>query len=316
MPNPATIPGSSTMLELQNVPTELILYAVHNWQLCQQYTTVRSCGNNTNPFLKGISVWLILKAQTTTGVIQNYRRQLPDLATQCKISQRTMDNRLSWLRKQGLIKIEGKNLFVDSYKSLRKFDIDIFETEQTIYYDTEGKTRLSDILTAIAIGKAKEKWMHMYSRKLTANPNTLAEVRNHLIAYGADQDQLDDIEYVRQQHLKLLIESYKTEESGQTSFALLHKYVDANPDLNARQDTLASKLGLAAAMSFCHIKFRLIKSRLISVAKDHVRSDYRARKDEKTFHHKWLSKDKQTIWFRPDQITVNFAAFFGKNPAF
>lgn len=312
MPNSATIPGSNNVLELHSVPTELILYAVHNWQLCQQYTTVRSCGNNTNRALKGIATWLILKAQTTTGVLQNYRKQLPDLATQCKVSVRTMESRLLWLKQQGIIKIEGRNLFVDSYKSLRKFDIDIYETEKPIYYDTEGDAKLEDILTAIALGKAKEKWMHMYSRKLTSNPNTLAEVRNHLIAYGADQEQLDDMEYIRQQHLKLLIETYKTEESGQTSFALLHEYVDANPDLNARQDTLAHKLGLAAAMSFCHIKFRLLKHKLITVTKAHIRSEYRARKNEKQFHHRWLDKDKQTIWFRPDQIVINHAAIFGK----
>lgn len=310
MTKKATINGSA-VLEIKNIPTSLIVYAVHNWQLCQAYTTKRSVGNNTNPFLKGITVWLVLKAITDSGRIHDYRKQLHEIAELCKISVRTLETRLAWLKKEELIRLDGKALVMRPFHKLRQYNIDITERTDTIIYDSSKKTTLAEVLVTIALGKLKEKWNFMYNKKLSQNPNALAEVRNHLVEFGADRKRLDqDPEYLRERHLALLINTYKSEESGQSSFSLLHEHIEANPDLNARQDTLAYKLGYAAAMSFCHLKFKLIKNGLIKVAKEHVRSEYRARKDENIFHHRWLRKSKQTIWFRPDQITINYAAIF------
>lgn len=75
---------------------------------------------------------------------------------------------------------------------------------------------------------------------------------------------------------------------------------------------LCKKMGYNSAMSFCHLKFKLQKKRLIEVEKDHVESECQSRKDEKIFHHRWIKENKITIWFRCDQITVNTETIFGR----
>jgi hypothetical protein len=303
------------VLEIRNVPTELILFAIQQWTPCNLYVKKRGGGNNTNTFLKAISVWLILKNETSSGTIKNYRQQMFDLANKCKMSVRSLDNYLRWLRKEDLVHVEGKNLFMHDYKTLKKYGINIKEREKNICYDTSKNATLAEILITVGIRLMKQRWMRYYWRKVNKNPDALSELRNQLIAHGADDSMLDNPEYFRQRHLDLLLKTYKEEEPGQESFYFLHTYLEANPDLNCRQDTYASKLGLAAAMSFCHIKFRLQKKGLIQVRKDHIESEYRARKDEKMFHHRYVRKTKQTIWFRPDQITINRAIYAQKKAA-
>src|SRR4051794_35331078 len=66
------------MMEIKNVPVNLVLFALQQWKPCHQYAIKTGRGSNTNSFIKGISVWLILKSETTSGNIHNYRSQLPE----------------------------------------------------------------------------------------------------------------------------------------------------------------------------------------------------------------------------------------------
>lgn len=315
--NQATPHTGSAVLEIQRVPTELILFAITNWQLCQVYAKKTGKGKCTNNFIKAIAVWLILKNETTSGSIQHYRSQLPQLAQKCKMCVRTLESYLSLLRSEGLVSVVGKHLLLKDYRTLRKYEISTKQREETIYYDTSNKTTLAEQLIAIGLERMKDSWMQVYWQKVTKNQAAFSELKSHLIAWlDADQRRLeDDPEYFRDCHLELLKKTYKEEAPGQESFDFLHHFITANPDLNARQDTYALKFGLQAAMSFVHIKRKLQSKGLIHVRKDHVESEYRAHKDEQVFHHRYVRKTKQTIWFRPDQITIKHEAIFGKKIA-
>lgn len=306
--------NGAAVLEIKNIPTSLILYAIQQWTTCGKYVK-GGASKNTNEFLKGISVWLILKNETTSGQIKNYRSQLPGMAAKCKMSVRTLDKYLAWLRKERLVTVENGTLCMAVYKTLRRYGFKIEEREKTVYYDTTNKTTLAEMLLAIGLRHMKQRWMQMYWKKVNRNPDAFNELRNHLVVYGADQSQLDNPEYFRQCHMELLKLTYEKEEPGQTSFYLLHKFIDANPDLNCRQETYAFKLGYSSTMGFCYLKFRLQKKGLIQVRKEHVESEYRARKDEKTFHCSYVRRTKRTVWFRPDQITISKAIFQPKKPA-
>jgi hypothetical protein len=317
------------VLELKNVPTELILYATTQWNYCGKYV-IKGTGKNTNPFLQGIAVWLILKAETPSGKIQNYWSQLDELALKCKLKPATIAKRISWLKREGLLQVENrKHLVLSSYNVLRKYNINIRKREETIYYNPAEKADLASVLVTIMLAKNKETRMATYWKKLTKNPDAFAVLKEHLIIHGADRSRMDDAQYFRQRHLDLLIKSYKDAKTGQSSYQLLHEMIDANPDLNCKAATYGRQMGYSVfekenpvngkdeseSMGFSHLKQRLVKKGLIHVTKEHIESDYRGRKDEKTYHHRYVRESKKTIWYRPDQVLINYSLFYAETKA-
>ena len=185
------------------------------------------------------------------------------------------------------------------------------------------------MLIVIAMDQLQQRWRQPYWQAVHHNPAKLAEGRNHLIAFGAVQEKLDDPEYFRESHLQLLIKSYQEAEPGQWTFDFLHHHIKANPDINCKAATHGRRLGYTVfektnpynskdeseSMGFSHLKKRLTKKGLITVQKAHVVSEQRNRKDESTYHHRYVEKTKKTIWYRPDQITINHAVFYAATNA-
>ncbi|MEP7317190.1 MAG: hypothetical protein ABI921_00560 [Panacibacter sp.] len=315
MTNQATIPPGSGMLEIKGVPTALILYAVQQWLPCGDYVSGGAMPKNTNIFIKAISVWLILKSETSSGKIKDYRTQLQQLAVKCKCSTRTLEKYINWLRKERLATVTDQHLLLENYKPLRKLGINIYQREQTIYYDTTNNVQLSEILISIAMIHYKERWMKMYWKKMQQNPDKYNELYNLLVNCNADKSQLANPAYFRQCHLELMLQSFEEESGHSYDFQFLHNYINANPDLNARASTYALKFNYGHAMSFVHLKLRLKKKGLIEVWKGHVEGQERAHKDDKLFHTGWNKHNKQTVWYRCDQVEILAANFFTKKPA-
>lgn len=327
MTNRLTISNSSAESGIKRVPTALILFAVTKWTPCFKYAKKTGVGNNTNQFIRNISAWLILKNETSSAVIQNYRTQLQRLAAKCKISERTLRSRIAWMKSEGLVHEEGKDLVIHKYEVLKKkYSINIKQREQTILYNETDNTSLAETIIAIAIKKMQERWMEVYWKKLTQNPDEYKTLYDFFIHLGADAAMLHDREYFRQCHLEAIIQAYEEEKPGQPAYDLLHKILkNANPDLNCTAATYANKFGysegkedengevIPAAMSFCQLKFRLAKKGLLEFEKGHVNSMCCSRKDEKIYHHRFVRKTKEifwTVWFRPDQITIKTEAIF------
>lgn len=312
------------MLEIRGVPTSLILFAILKWEYCGKYAKRTTIGNNTNPFIKGIAVWLILKSESTSGCIHDYRDQLKELAKKCKMSVRTLERYINWLRSEGLAERRFNDLVLHQYNILRKYDIDIKEREAIIYYDTNDNTKLSEILISIGIQRLKDKRCIMYWKKINQNQDVFTTLKDLLIKFGVDKSRLNEIEYFRECHLELMCQSFEEEKPGQEAYQFLHKIIQANPDVNAKAATYGRKFGYAVqqrkntqtkkdeslCQGFTSLKHRLVKKGLISAEKDNIEGFERARKDEKIFHQRWLKDFKHTIWFRVDQITVNLERFF------
>jgi hypothetical protein len=327
--HPATIENSSAVLEIKHVPTELILFAIQQWTPCHKYAKKTGVGNSTNQFVKGIAVWLILKNETSSGKIKVYRQQLLQLAAKCKMSVRTLDKYLSWLKSEDLLHVEGKDLQLHDYKILRRYRINTKQREQTIYYDPTKEASLAEILISLAIQKLKDNWMQVYWKKLNQNPDEYKRLYDLLVYVGADPSKMDDPEIFREYHLEAMLQAYKEEKPGQPIYDYLHKHLKVNPDLNCKEATYARKMGYTVyekenartkkdesrSAGFGHLKKRLAKKGLITVEKDHIESDCRSRKDEKTFHHRWAKEKEVTIWFRCDQITIQTDQIFGQKPA-
>lgn len=202
---PKSIAKSSGTMEIKNTPKQLILYAIKQWSLCNKYAVKTGVGNNTNVFIKGISVWLILKNETTSGIIKNYRSRLPYLAAMCKVSVRTLDKYLAWLKNEGLVHVYAKNLFLHDYNALRKYGINVKDRLPTFIYDIVNSTTLAEVIVSIALKKMQQRRMQMYWKKMNQNPDVYKTLYDLLIFFKADASRLNDPEYFRQMHLELML---------------------------------------------------------------------------------------------------------------
>jgi hypothetical protein len=319
-----TIPRAADVLELKNVPTELILYTYWQWEYCGEYKAAGN-GKNVNRFLRHIAIWIILKNMTTSGVIKKYRDQLPDLARACKMSETTMQRYVYWLQDEGLVTIHNRNLVLKDYKFLqKKYGINIKEREQTIFYDVNDNKKLSEILISVALLHKQSDRMQVYWNKVTQNQDMYKLLYDLLVQFGADSSRLQNPEYFRECHLELQCQTYQEEKPGQPAFNFIHNMLKANPDLNCKASTYGRQMGYAVfetanpvtkkdesrCMCFGHLKKRLMKKGLIDITVDHIESEVISRKDERVYHHRYNRKSGKTVWFRPDQIAINKAVFF------
>src|SRR5690349_18116935 len=115
---------------VKNLPLEVIDLFFTGWQQCGKFVKTGSA-KNTNPRARALDTWIVLKSITSSGKIHNYRQQLSEMLSICKIKAGSFYARLKWLKEHGLVHIEGKHLHLHSYKELQQqFDIDITERTQ------------------------------------------------------------------------------------------------------------------------------------------------------------------------------------------
>ena len=85
------------------------------------------------PLLKVVSTFLCLKALHPSSVIFSISSIKKALAQDCFISKRTLDTRISALKKLNLVQIKGDRLYLSSYEDLYK-SLDIVIDTSKCYY--------------------------------------------------------------------------------------------------------------------------------------------------------------------------------------
>jgi hypothetical protein len=115
--------------ELKNVPVELLLFAAES------------------PFyiLRAISVFIILKNETTTGVIHNYTKQVQAISSKYGITTATLNKFIPVLLNIDWARANGSNLHLVSYKLFKAYSLNI-ENRCTIRYNISED--ISDIILA------------------------------------------------------------------------------------------------------------------------------------------------------------------------
>jgi len=86
----------------------------------------------------GSFFWLVLKNETTSGIIHNYKKQLHLLASKSGFSVRAIYKYITWAVNEGLLHVEGKNIIIHSYNVLKKYGICI-DKRVGVLYLTKGQ---------------------------------------------------------------------------------------------------------------------------------------------------------------------------------
>jgi hypothetical protein len=104
---------TSNLVEFTNVPAEFLALAAKSSQAFQ----IRCF------------VWLILKNETPSGKIKDYKKQFHELAGNHGVPVNTFNKYIPKLQEDGFLLIEGKDLLLKGYSTLKKYGINIKHRE-------------------------------------------------------------------------------------------------------------------------------------------------------------------------------------------
>lgn len=281
--------SNSTNILTLKVPYSLAAMATGERHLVNKY--------QTNHFIKNITAWLILKAESPLGLIRDYKNQIDHLAyiTQCE--QQTFKKRLAWMIKEQIATIEGSDIRLKSWKqaaALLYFSLNEFKL---IQYNPDEHKNIYLRLFTTEIEENKNRQAYMIEQKMKKNPALKQVVQSTMLQFGADPNKINDFKYLLNGMRKLYRESFVAEPE-------IHNILkNVRPDLNRSVKGLAKAWNYRSKQSASYIKSLLTKAGMIVIHKqDRVTSKERSRNNE--CHIIWDKRKMQTVLCLVDTIEV------------
>ena len=251
----------------------------------------------TNRFIKNITTWLILKAESTQSVIKNYHGQIEDLSFLCQCSSQTFKKRLQWAVSEGLATIEGSDIYLKSYKQLSVQYYISIDRFKLVSYDPTTDKDLHLHMFAIDIEENKSRQRHMVKRKLDNNPDIKQRIQHVMMHCGADQKRLANFDYMLNGMKKLYAASFVLEPE---IHSLLHQ---VRPDCNRGVETMAYAWDFKSKQSVSYYKRQMKESGIIRIHKgEAITSQVRTRNTD--CHVIWDKRKFRTVLRLVDTIEV------------
>lgn len=267
--------NTSTILHLK-FPVNLTAYALeqrrivydgtYNKKTARQYTT--------NRHIKNLMSFVILKALTPQGKINNYRTQLGYLATYCQCSKKTMLQRIAYMQDQQLITIEGADIRLNGWKQVCSTLQLNGKQFTTIIYDYANDKNIFLRFFAAEIETNKEQQAHMIKVKLQRNPALKLKVQASMLQHGADRNRLDEFAYLLNGMRLLYKQSFIAEPQ-------LHEMLcQVRPDCNRGVKAIAYAWEFNSKQLVSYYKGKLAASNIATIIKgERITSKCRARNE-------------------------------------
>lgn len=283
-----SIPQNLSELITISCPVELARIVVARRDLRVKYETNRE--------IKAVGLFLLWKAQTTSGLIKSWNQQKHNLCLVARCSEFTLRGHIKLLLQLQLIKIIDGDIQLASWEDLaRIYEIDI--TEKFCFkYDYQSKQKLHWWIVATDIQDNQNRQRYKCWQRLNKNPEHKAILLKAVIAGGADLSRINDPEYFLSQLRPLYLASHLRVSEIHD---LLIQY---RPFLDRGVKGMATACKAKCKSTASYIKKRLQSARIILVQKLSIESQERARNPFVDI--KWLTDAKQTMLRLADFITV------------
>jgi hypothetical protein len=288
----------STILDLK-FPVKLAAYALEQRRIVYDGTYKKKTTRQytSNRHIKNLMSFVIMKALTQQGKLNNYRNQLGYLATVCQCSKKTMLQRIEYMQEQQLITIEGADIRLNGWKqvcSTLRLNCKQFTT---IIYDYAKDKNIFLRFFAAEIETNKEQQAHMIKVKLQHNPALKLKVQATMLQHGADRNRIDEFAYLLNGMRLLYKQSFKVEPQ-------LHELLcKVRPDCNRGVKAIASAWEFNSKQLVSYYKAKLAASEIAVIHKgERITSQKRARNE--FAHVMWNKQKKQTVLSLVDSITI------------
>lgn len=271
-----------------SIPVELARLAVTQRTVRTKY--------QVNDFIRYMDTWLVLKAITRSGYIQDWNKQKAEILQLCKCSETIFRLRLRWLAKKNFLCLEGKSIRISAYDTVAKIlNIDL-NKKFVIHYDSTSKQRVQEWLIATEINDNQQRQDYMILKRVNKNPHYNMQLTAAMIKDGADINQLGNADYFLNRMKSLYLADF-VEASD------IHELlIDVRPDNNRGVKGIKKAWNTKAAQTVSYWKKILSSVGIIDISKLQIQSCERVR--NKHCKILWSKKDGETVLVLTDQITV------------
>ena len=272
-------------------PTSLVSYTLAMRKKQEGNTYV------TNTFIKPITTWLILKAESKYSVIKNYQDQIEDLAFLCGCSVQTFKKRLRWAVSERLATIEGSDIYLKSYKQLSVLYYVNLDHYKLVSYDPTTDKDLHLHMFAADIEDNKSRQAYMVKSKMDKNPALTRTIKTVMLRFGADERKLSNFNYMLNGMKKLYKHSFVAEPE-------IHSLLNqVRPDCNRGIEKMADDWEFKCKQSVSYYKRLMKRAGIIRIHKgEAITSQVRSRNSE--CHVIWNRSKFQTVLRLVDTIEV------------
>lgn len=265
----------------------------------------------TNRLIKYISDYYLLKALTTSGIIQNWRSQRQLVLSWLQMNEPTFYNHVKQLRQLGLLTVDRHfNITLVSYrKAAEILNIPYAGTTGIPYnpFKHEAKQSFQYFLRVEEFRTRKEDQLNGLMYNLDKNPLLKNDLAWLMVHQGANPERLaTDPDYYQQRLLRLQINSFRHGSE------ILEYIFTRRADIERSVNRIKEDHHYKSARSVSYLKKKLRELKLVNIEKVCVKSLKRVRiyvpdatkKKGARDGYKWLLKAKETAWFLCDQISI------------
>jgi hypothetical protein len=271
------------------IPFSLAKYAVSERKLVNKY--------EVNHFVKNITTFIILKAESQYSIIKDFTNQIDHLSRQCQCERQTFKKRLNWMVKQKLATVEGSTIRLITWQQVARLYYLNLDGFNIINYDSNTNKNIHLRLFATEIEMNQKSQAYMVEKKMQQNPALSSEIKSTMLRHGVDLKQVHNKSFVMNWMKGQYRYSFKVEPA-------LHKLLNkVRPDCNRGVKGIAYEWNCKSPQTVSYVKKKMVAACIVHVKKgERITSSERVRNAD--CHVIWNKRKKQTVLALVDEINV------------
>lgn len=247
----------------------------------------------TNRAVKLYGFYALLKTMTSSGVIQNYHKQIADIGALTKKSRSGVYSYIVKCIRAGLLRTDSKNIHLKGWEAAVRLnpDCEFIPSYTTVYYDSENELQTPEYLIyACEIAENQQRQTKAVIKQIEENL-PLAQTLNV-------QQTATPKDVIALQKLQVF-----TFVNGRTDndYSLLHSL---NADVQRTAKTLRRTYSMKSRRSVKYLKKQLEKRGVAKVMKRRLESPERSRVNANLYYTGYNPANRNTFWQRPDLIEL------------
>lgn len=271
-----------------SIPYELAAYLVAQRKQVNKY--------ETNQLIRAVGTWLLLKHETSSGIISSWTLQKKHLLQLCKCNENTFRHRLRVLSDIGFLQVKRSVIHLSSWKTIETIlGIDCRD-RMPVQYNINDKQQIYQWIIAAEIEDNKRRQDYMILAKMDKNIELKSELIALALSMGADRARITDDDYLLSWLRTIYISSFHRSSD-------IHRLMNViRPDNNRSVKAIRRAWCARSTQTVSYWKHSLSSAGIISVQKMQVESVDRSRNKYCTVL--WLKKQQQTLLVMPDIIEI------------
>lgn len=266
----------------------------------------KRCTYETNRHCKAYGLYLLLKTQTTSGVIDGIDGQLKHILKLTKLSRATFYRHLDWAASFGLVKRQRTRLVLSSYSFVAEETGAAHDQFIEVEYDSKAEARIEDILKALEYSEASALMKIGLKATIRKTPAIGQAFKMQSAIMGKQGQEFNPANLMDAQ-----MNAFRNGGAADV-YQMLFK---ANPDINRSIEGIAKARFMKNPSSAFYERNKLGKVGLLKleprdpVVCNYIKSNEKLEKGKcENRQRQYNQKLKQAIWFLPVAVTTTLNA--------